>query len=312
MKYIDLGLNSGTFWADTNEDSLYTFDDAVSKFGDNLPTKEQFEELKNSCTWTWQDNGYKVVGPNGNSIFLPAEGFCSYNGKVFGVGSGGYYWFSTHSNSSDVEYLFFDLHKVNTYGDSPRCFDHSIRLIKNNNKDNNMEKELKIVIPSGYEIDKEKSTFERIIFKRKESIKPKSWEEYVNNRIEEESVGYYIDPDAQTHQVSWKDCKYSDLWRNVLPNEEYIKIFITMMQLMSLREDWIHKWSRDNGMSDDWEPNWDDVYSYKYYICGTNNKDFKIDAHGFHRRTLSFPTKEMATEFLSAFKDLIKIAAPLI
>ena len=33
-----------------------------------------------------------------------------------------------------------------------------------------MEKEIKIQVPEGYEIDKEKSTFEKIIFKKKNTI----------------------------------------------------------------------------------------------------------------------------------------------
>ena len=43
-----------------------------------------------------------------------------------------------------------------------------------------MSKELKINIPEGYEIDKENSTFERIVFKKK-STYPKSWEEFCKN-----------------------------------------------------------------------------------------------------------------------------------
>ena len=42
------------------------------------------------------------------------------------------------------------------------------------------EKELKIRIPEGYEIDKEKSTFEHIIFKKVNTFAklPKTWKEY--------------------------------------------------------------------------------------------------------------------------------------
>jgi hypothetical protein len=49
------------------------------------PTKEQWEELANWATWTYTShndiNGWKVSGPNGNSIFLPAIGYMSYNSK---------------------------------------------------------------------------------------------------------------------------------------------------------------------------------------------------------------------------------------
>ena len=41
-----------------------------------MPTTEEQEELINNCTWERTAlkgvNGYKVTGPNGNSIFLPA------------------------------------------------------------------------------------------------------------------------------------------------------------------------------------------------------------------------------------------------
>ncbi|MBP5650137.1 MAG: hypothetical protein J6X01_03555, partial [Bacteroidales bacterium] len=78
-EFVDLGLPSGTKWKSSNEmgngSGFYTFDEAVSAFGSQLPTKEQCEELIDKCTWTWQSNGsYKVTGPNGNSIILPAAG----------------------------------------------------------------------------------------------------------------------------------------------------------------------------------------------------------------------------------------------
>ena len=50
---VDLGLPSGTLWKDKNEEGgFYTYEQAMSKFGDKLPTKEQFKELKNKCQWS--------------------------------------------------------------------------------------------------------------------------------------------------------------------------------------------------------------------------------------------------------------------
>lgn len=44
-----------------------------------MPTYDEQEELLNNCIWelTTENgfNGYKVAGPNGNSIFLPAAGY---------------------------------------------------------------------------------------------------------------------------------------------------------------------------------------------------------------------------------------------
>lgn len=62
-----------------------------------MPTLDEIKELKDKCTWTWTTmngkNGYKVVGPNGNSIFLPAAG-CRDGSSLNGAGASGDYWAS--------------------------------------------------------------------------------------------------------------------------------------------------------------------------------------------------------------------------
>ena len=144
MKYIDLGLPSGTLWADTNEEGYYTFDEAVSKYGGNLPTYEQFKDLKDHCKWEWIDNGYTVTGPNGNVIVLPAAGYRGCNGGV-SMGSCGDYWSSAPTGSCTAWYLFFNSISVCKHEDN-RGYGFSIRLVKSNNKDNNMkDKELNLV-----------------------------------------------------------------------------------------------------------------------------------------------------------------------
>ena len=130
QKYVDLDLPSGTLWKDKNEEGgLYTYKQAVSKFGNSLPTKEQLEELKTQCQWTWTGNGYKVVGPNGQSIYLPAAGYRFCNGNVYCVGSNGYYWSSAPRGSNDAWYLSFDSDGVYIdYYD--QCDGHSVRLVQ--------------------------------------------------------------------------------------------------------------------------------------------------------------------------------------
>lgn len=105
QKYVDLGLPSGTKWKTTNEtnpndkNNFYTYDEAVSKFGKSLPTKAQLDELQLYCEWIWEGRGYKVVGPNGNFIYLPAAGNRDCLGSVFNVDSIGCYWSSTLDGS---------------------------------------------------------------------------------------------------------------------------------------------------------------------------------------------------------------------
>ena len=126
--YVDLGLPSGTLWKDQNEaGGFYSYDQAMAKFGSSLPTKEQLEELKNSCRWTWNGNGYKVEGPSGESIVLPAAGYRSCDGSVYYVGSDGGYWSSTPNGSEDAWYLFFNSGNVDM-GYGSRCYSQSVRL----------------------------------------------------------------------------------------------------------------------------------------------------------------------------------------
>ena len=68
------------------------FDAATANWGDawQMPTEAQLQELVEKCDWVFEGNGYKVTGPNGNSIFLPADGY-RYGNEQIGKGTAGYY-----------------------------------------------------------------------------------------------------------------------------------------------------------------------------------------------------------------------------
>lgn len=128
--YVDLGLPSGTLWKSKNEKGMYyTYDEAVSQFGDNLPSREQFEELKAFCTWEWNGKGYVVKGDNGNSIVLQAAGYRDCIGDVVAVGTYGYYWSSTPYDSVNAWYLYFFSSEVNMNSNN-RCYGLSVRLVQ--------------------------------------------------------------------------------------------------------------------------------------------------------------------------------------
>ena len=63
-----------------------------------MPTTAEQDELLTECTWTRTTSnnvsGYTVIGPNGNSIFLPAAGYRD-DSDLDGAGSYGYYWSSS-------------------------------------------------------------------------------------------------------------------------------------------------------------------------------------------------------------------------
>ena len=83
-------------------------DDAANLIlGDNwrMPTHEEELELTNECSWVAEVingiSGYRIVGPNGNSIFMPMGGLYDYEDYGFDgmtishVNTGGWYWSST-------------------------------------------------------------------------------------------------------------------------------------------------------------------------------------------------------------------------
>lgn len=152
QEYVDLGLPSGTKWKTVNEtkpnDSvdLYTYEEALELFGNQLPTKEQLEELKDKCVWKWNEDkkGCTVVGPNGKTIFLPVACHRYCAGVVNSDCSYGRLWSSTPENSNMNWYkvtgntggyawkLDFDLEETST-GPVPKCLGLSVRLVKNVN-----------------------------------------------------------------------------------------------------------------------------------------------------------------------------------
>ncbi len=105
-KYMGMGDISGNA----------TYDAARANWGGSwrMPTKDEVYELINNCTTEWTTlsgvNGYKVTGPNGNSIFLPAAGW--RNGtSLDDTGEYGLYWSSTphESNTSSAYNLYFNV-----------------------------------------------------------------------------------------------------------------------------------------------------------------------------------------------------------
>lgn len=135
--YVDLGLSSGTKWCSVNEKrtddaeyDFFSYDEAVSEFGGSLPTKELWEELKSECQWTWEGSGYQITGPNGNTISLPALGYCNCFGRLIHETSCGYYWSSSSDRQIYGWRLDFDADHVRMYFGG-RCNKGSVRLVQN-------------------------------------------------------------------------------------------------------------------------------------------------------------------------------------
>ena len=106
-----------------------------------MPTHQEELELVNECTWESVElngiSGYKVTGPNGNSIFLPRGGL--YDGTdydcdgtaISNANTCGWYWSSTLNSvgSAYAQGLCFFPSLLANVGDHERCDGHNIRPV---------------------------------------------------------------------------------------------------------------------------------------------------------------------------------------
>ena len=120
--YYNWGLTDPCTKGEENFDFWYTgrlddmldaeHDAATQALGNGwrTPTQEEFAELTDTtkCRYEWITAGEseywvpgirfisKVKGYEGNSIFFPAGGYHAPQGRMYQVGSWGYYWTATH------------------------------------------------------------------------------------------------------------------------------------------------------------------------------------------------------------------------
>ncbi len=96
-----------------------------------MPTLEQYKELLSKCYCIWSSNGFHVMGPNGNTLFLPNAGN-RLNESINGVESCGRYWSRTLDNGSRTDrayYLAFTSNAKLTTVIS-RDYGHSVRAVR--------------------------------------------------------------------------------------------------------------------------------------------------------------------------------------
>ncbi|MBR6600333.1 MAG: hypothetical protein IKK87_00565 [Bacteroidaceae bacterium] len=125
-EYQNIGSNiSGT-----------SYDVAHVKWGGGwrMPTEDEIQELINKCSWKWTTvngiRGYKVTGPNGSSIFLPAAGD-RYGTGVSYRGSYGSYWSGTLSEgySNNAYCLHFFSSGGGSWGGNYRSNGRTVRPV---------------------------------------------------------------------------------------------------------------------------------------------------------------------------------------
>lgn len=150
-----------------------------------------------------------------------------------------------------------------------------------------MEKELNIIPPIGYEIDRQKSTFEKIIFKKIDNT-PKTWKEYcMLNHLKDSFSPVYGNCSAEcSHTGSYDE----------FHTKKRAEQFIALGKLLQLRDYWVKHSKFEDAIC---------IYTWNDGPIVTNKCDINEYA-------LTFPTQEMADKFITCFRDLIKQASPLV
>ena len=143
-------------------------------------------------------------------------------------------------------------------------------------------KELKINVPDGYEIDKEKSTFENIVFKKKSQL-PTRWSE--------KDYKGYTQYEAHCYNEIGIEFRYKTLGQ--------ARASVALAKLSQLRD--VYRQG--------WKPDWDKE-DYHYFIFFRRN-DIRIEQCYDERNFLSFQDRKTAELFVQNFRDLIEEAKPL-
>lgn len=133
--------------------------------------------------------------------------------------------------------------------------------------------------PPGYEVDEEKSTFKKVVFKKKES---KGWDSI--DRI----TGWYINTSSEILDA---DCVSIDSNRNVFPLKSQAEGVLALAQLLQLKKAV--------------DPEWNSKYVIRF---NRTLGEFKVNTSKDYSGILSFSSKEIAEKFLDDHKKLIESA----
>ena len=164
-----------------------------------------------------------------------------------------------------------------------------------------MKQTIEIEVPDG-----KKAVWKdnKVIFEDIKPQLPKTWAEFCEqNRIKKSE--YYLDASSCIREA-WDEKRYISTDKTLLPANKAAEAPPAPMQLHQLRDCYRQGWVPD--LADK---------SIKYCIEGhgdlyTRSINYKIVNLSYISDFLSFPTKKLAQEFLTNFRELIEEAGDLI
>lgn len=109
-------VQSSSYGTPDYKDVLDLNDDVANiKWGGRwrIPTKEEYNELAKNCTFSKELNGYRVTGPNGNSIFMPWAQY-KYGGLMTYFQNTCGYW-SAYGYDRDAYFFTLEIKPTNVF-----------------------------------------------------------------------------------------------------------------------------------------------------------------------------------------------------
>lgn len=157
-------------------------------------------------------------------------------------------------------------------------------------------KELQIIPPEGYEIDKENSTFEKIVFKK---IEEKLTYEKIREELFKNKKSYFLWSGIPT--IFNPIIGYTPPTADHAPTEHQLQRLLAINKLMNVAY----------YLNDGWEPGWNDNLQVKYFIhYNYKSKSIKVDNNIYiNYCTVYFKSRRFAEQAIEILgEETIKLA----
>ena len=151
------------------------------------------------------------------------------------------------------------------------------------------------ILPDGWEVKEVKDN--KIILAEKEKELPRTWGECLLSL----EYGEYIHTNSDIRDTN-RLCSMTPESYNIIP-KGLGKPMLALCQLLVCRNAW---WKQL-----EWEPEWGCDKPFKWCIHNEGNS-IGVTSHSKFSRILAFPTYDIASQFLTAFRDLIEEAKELL
>lgn len=155
-----------------------------------------------------------------------------------------------------------------------------------------------IILPDGWEV--KKVVDNKILIGEKEKELPTTWKECAKFINDVELIN--IDSEVEGYAINDYGEYPTDVDRQILP-VGLGKPILALCQLLVCRDAW---WKQLG-----WEPEWGCDKPFKWCIHNEGDS-IGVTSHSKFNRILAFPTYDIASQFQTAFRDLIEEAKELL